>query len=300
MIINNVPVSGGGGTTDPLALPTDYTTTAPATPSTGVTLFSRLSAGRRMPAFVTPTGRTERIGPWLGNNTRYEYYPVINSTSLNALGFTAIAPVGTSTLQNLSNTNFMTSQRRLQLHSAATAGAMIEMKPAMPLVMRRSPGVGFHVVMRFGISALVTNSRWFFGISSGAAATAPAAWSNVDPSTQLNIAGILKDGADTNFQVASNDSTGAATKHTNLTTIGAPALNYTYQIELFATVTNTSSIGWRVTRWTDTGAEAMEQGTFTTDLPDIAGFYSPRIWGSNNATAAANGIHFMYWYIEQD
>lgn len=276
-----------------------YSTTSPTTPTEGVVVYCAERANRRMIGWKTPTGRTERVGPWLGSNFRAEWAPSTVTTavavaSMTQYGIAMQALVGTPTVGTIATTNYMTMQRRtVMTGSATTTAGVLELKSSTSMCSRNTTGGGFHACFRFGLVTYYSDCRIFVGFTSATSAMA----AGTDPTALLNIIGIGKNGADSALTIMSNDGSGAATKTTLTNTGGTLANNNCYQVEFFCKPGDTS-IGYRVERM-DTGA--VDEGQISSDLPAEATLFVPHMWMANNtAHNPAVGMAIMSFFVETD
>ena len=275
------------------------TVSPPAVPSAGNALFfARQKAGGVLPAFIGPSGLDFSLQPFLGGNAVSVWAPVGNTNSNSVSAFGTLAPsfTGTATQRNVNVTGSMlTAAKRTGCVSAATAGstAMIRSQVGGQYSRGSSAGIGgFRAVFRFGCSdaATVAGARTFVGMSA-------TSFSNIDPSTMVNMIGIGTDNGDSTFSIFHNDDTGTATK----IPLGANFPDHTlsqdlYELAVFC-APNSDRIGWEVTRL-NTGHVA--RGVATTDLPNATASLNPSFNRNNNATALAVAIDLVRLYIETD
>ena len=117
----SAPAGGGGGLANPLSEP------EPATPASGVSIYARNLAGRRLPAWKGPDGRLGVVLPHLAR-TRSGLLLPAGGTVLQALGINPATAVGTATARNPAGANLLVSTKRIGYVSAATAGSSAEMR----------------------------------------------------------------------------------------------------------------------------------------------------------------------------
>ena len=268
-----------------------------------VKLFRKPLANRQMPAFVDPMGYDAVIQPMLSRNKVGLWLPHGNGTAVPGIfGIGAMTVVGTATTRNVATTNMFTRTRRLGIVTAATAGALanIRLPSAQCTLGNPANGLGgFFISIRFGISdpaAPTTGYRTFVGIRN----TITAA-TNVEPSTIPNCIGIGHGAADSNLFLYSGGS--AAQTPINL---GAnfPVLTTNvdfYDLILYSPPTE-SVVYWQVDRLNtgDTASGALN-GTIGTQLPLLTTLLTPiNAFRTNNASAVAVGIDFVHVYFETD
>jgi hypothetical protein len=285
--------SGGGGSTDPLWLPTEYVTTNPANPASGVVLFALKRGNRRIPGWEGTDGRVQRVQAAIGGNNVYWDRATWGAATTSAIG---VGWTGTLTLVAGPTSGYLNSLPRGTM-TIATAAGMLDRRTAVNFLNREAIWGGYHVHMRFGTPALPTDAKVFFGLSGTAAGTA---FTNVNPSTFLNIFGVGKDQTDTALSVFSNDGTGAATK-TALPNTGSLTniANATFQVDIY-TVPGGVDIGIRVQRYNNAdGATTVDELVIATDLPVAATYKGVRYWMANT-TAVTLTFAYIHTYIETD
>lgn len=296
------PLMASGASADPLRLNTEYTT-APTNPETGLTIFTAKRANRKILAMRTAYGRTWRTQASIGANRIGTVSSIANATTLNTWGFLTYTNAGTGTgaaiaAATISTTNFMTMQPRVTFNSGTTATGIYEIRGSVGTLSRRTVGGGFHLIFKFGINTINSNSRFFCGFRDVAGLAAATISTSVDPSTLLNIVGVAKDAADSSLVLMHNDGTGAATK-VPLTNTGAINNGVVLQVEFFCQPGDTG-FGWRVQRYGSNSVETTpDEGFISTDIPAIDVIATPRLWIANSA-AASSTIDFMNLYVEQD
>lgn len=287
---------GGGGASGPeLAATTDYTTTVPTSPTTGLKLYTRFRA-RRLPSFVGPTGVDSALQPAFFTN-RIGRYSGINATA--ALGVDALpAPTNYTTAPTAvtsATTNFFAAMVRTRFPSVATANSFAGFRIANPQwFLSTTPNLGgIFWVFRFGISAASANSRGFVGLSATNANEA-----NADPSTLLNRIGFGFNTASANWYF---HSAGAAANAT-VVDLGAafPARTYAtnfFEFRIFAPSAMGQNVWWTATRLND--ATVVSGGPVTTNLPALNTMLTHHSW-VNNVTAAVASMDVQSLYVETD
>jgi hypothetical protein len=280
---------------------TIYSTTLPTAPTEGSVLYSAKRANRRMLEWMTPTGRNERVGPWLGDNNTLLVQATWNATTLTSMGLTFSAITGTVTGQTYATTNYLTMQRRVQATSSATT--TMPAFEGVTGICSRAPGNGgggFHAAWRFGIVALPTDAKFFCGFAS------TALFANVNPNTLFNIIGLGKISTNTTtLALYANGSSGTAQAIT-LTNTGSMTniANTFWQVEIFCK-TGDTQFGYRVTRISSAGVEAVDEGVTTgtqggaAGIPADATVFAPHLW-CGPTTAVAHTIQFCQFFLDSD
>lgn len=295
------------GDADPLVLATEVTTDAPATgtPATGVRLFAAVRANRRLPAYISPTGRTERLQPFLGSNEVMIVDVPLGGTGYNSIGLAMAADVGTATTPALSITNALTMQARRVLSVAATINLLMEAKAAAVIGSRRLVGGGFHYTIRFGLeTVLPATGRLFAGLNDSTAAIASGEVLGV----LANAVGIFKNSADTTLRLmlSAAAATNQAVVLTNTGAVGWNVAGTWFQLEIFCKPGDTG-FGYRVVRYTPGATPstvapvvAIDEGYVTAgNLPGIDTLFAPHLW-AQNVSATASSIAFIQLYKESD
>jgi hypothetical protein len=273
----------------------EYTTTQPASPTSGVIMFTRNRAGRRLPTWVGPSGVDCTTQPHFGQGSVSFVKPSGNGTVIASQGIVVTA-TGTATAANWASTNILTSVKRISYISAATAAAVGGMREAVAKYWRgNAAGLGgFYVVCRFGFATISsTANRWFCGLSS-----TTAALSNADPSSFLTMIGVGKDAADTNCQFMHNDGSGVATRSAGSANVAVPLVNELFEVRIFAKP-NGTSVQMSVEKLNG-GSVSEYDSAASADLPTNTTGLAFHLWCSNNATAVANDPHLVSLYIETD
>jgi len=281
-------------TIDAAGYPTlgEATTTTPASPAAGSTLFSRYRAGRRMSAQIGPAGVDYSFQPSLFGNKVGWWTALGNSTTvaLTAFGNTA---TGTATARTVATTNLSTSLRRLAYVSAATAGSSCGTRHGASQFYRGDVAgrAGFFYCARFVIDTVQAGMRWFVGLLSAAGVIG-----NVNPSTLTNIVGFGIDSGQTTVRFFNNDGAGAATATDLGASFPATTAAVVYEIRLFS-APNGADVFYSIERL---DVAALAEGSVSADIPASTTLLAPQIWMNNGTTAAAVAIAAITQYIETD
>lgn len=294
----------GGGASDPLSLSTETTADAApgGAPATGVKLFAMSRANRRIPGYVGPTGRTERIQPFLGSNDVIIIDVPSGGTGYTSSGATMATDVGTATTPAITTTNVLTMQIRRVLSVAATANLMMEAKASAPWCSRRLVGGGFHFSMRFGLETVLPGTgRLFAGLTSATTAIASGEVLGV----LANTVGLYKNSADTTLKIMLSAAAGTS-QTVVLTNTGAVGWNIAgsvFQLEFFC-APGDAGFGYRVQRLQPNGASAptltVDNGYVSSgNMPGIDTLFVPHLWAQNVA-ATATSVAMIQMYKESD
>jgi len=221
---------------------TDFGTATPTVPATGMKLWARTLAGRRLPAVVGPSGLDTSLQPFLGRNGVRMVNPVTNNATPSAFG-TAVTAVGTGTAATLTgattasapNLHLATKRVDYLVTTAATTAVAGFRESNNNVFVSSAAGMGgFHGLIRFspatGAAAGAARRTFAGWVSSAAAPT------DVDPSTQtVPFVGVGYSSVDTNWQIYSRGTASAAKVDTGMAKPGAavdrPGL---WEIALFA------------------------------------------------------------------
>jgi hypothetical protein len=290
----NVTIDGGD-----LVLAENASPTTPA--ASKAKLFSRNLAGRTLPAWLDPNGRSFEVQPFLGRIRRGTWETRANSaTAPDANGINPSTTTGTLTARNVATTNLATASRRIGIVSAAGAGSVAGLRSGTAFFYRGDSGDnglrgGFKVVCRFLVSdaALVGTAHMFVGLQNSVAAP-----TDVGPETLTNLVGVGCTSGDTQMQLY---AAGAAAQ--TRTALGAnfPVNTVSvdvYEICLYAPP-NGADIRYLLTRL-NTGHTVSGTISAGANLPSSTTFLTFQLWRSNGGTATAVGIDFVNLYTETE
>jgi hypothetical protein len=267
---------------------------SPSAPGSGLLFYAQSRAGRRLPAFMGPSGLDTSVQPAMFANGIISIAPSA-TTAFSVWGGPTFTAVGTVSHPTISATTVLKEGvRRAIVTSAATANSASELRIAATLCYRGDLAGfgGFFQRWRWGRNTAVANQRTAVGLwaSTGATATTQS------PSALTNCILLGNDSADTNMQIMHNDGAGACTKINLGSEFPANSTTAIYDFDLFA-APNSNQVGYRVKNLVS-GAEAT--GTITTDLPATTTFLAPHAYANNGGTAAAVVLDFYRYYLETD
>lgn len=292
-ITGAVRVAIGGGD---LLLTANNTPTIPSL-ATAVAFTIQQRAGRSAPSWTDSTGVTRATQVSSVSNSIFTYTvpqsglaPVADNCAFTAVGLTSPAIAYNASIP-------CKAKPRGVLTTTATAGSIVYAFMSgvrflyQPAADPLQPG-GFTTVFRW-CSEDTTNvptKRIFIGMS-----TSVVAPTNVEPSTLLQSFGIIKRGADTNYQFYS-----AATAPGVVVDLGANFPCYTsstvvveYELVLHHDRGN-PAINYEVKNLT---SGATVTGTVNSaDRPTANGLFGTRLWISNNAAASACSLTLLNHY----
>jgi hypothetical protein len=279
-----------------IKLSTDYSTTTPAAPTTGLRHFTRHRA-RRLPAVIGPTGVDTQLQPALFSN-RVARVNVSNNIGTPQFdGITVVNRATAPAAVAVATTNFFTSMVRARYASIATAGNAggFRSTNAQWFASATANMGGLFMVFRFGLNAITATNRIFIGFS----ATATDLAANVDPTTLFNLFGFAANSAHTTFRFIHNDASGAATA----IDLGAnfpcqTAATYFYEFRIFVPSGLGNQVYWSAHRLND--GQVVQGGPITTDLPAASTLLAFHAMHSNGTTATAASMDVQSLYIETD
>ena len=275
----------------------DLATTNPTTPAAGnVRMFRRSIAGRQMPAFVGPSGLDSAVQPLFARNKIGRLTPLGNQTTISSDGLISPTNFGTTTNRSVSTTNLFTRTRRIGFSTNTTAGTVAGTRIASSqFTMGNGAGLGgFFWVVRFGFSALVSDTRAFFGMRPDSTPT------NVEPSGLTNCIGVGRGAADSNLVLYSGGSSPGAPIDLGPDFPANTSNVDLYELALFSPPAQAGLVNWQVTRL-NTGHTASGQLIGTSSvLPTTALLSGAHFWITNNASAAAVGFDLVSLYVETD
>lgn len=268
-----------------------------STPAAGVTLFTRVIANRRVPAYEPPSGVDSILQPFFGRNAVGAFRAHPGGTGLTGMGLT-LSATGTATATAPASTNLATSTVAVEfaVTTAATSavGGFRVATAASGLTMWRGNAAnlgGFTMICRFrSMRAWPSTQRCFVGLSSLTAAP-----TDVQPSSLTNMMGVGHDAADTNWFIMYNDGTATATKVD--TGIARPtADNQLLEIIIYCKPNDTTVYF----QFTELVAGTTFSTSTTTDIPASTQFLSPRGYKSVGGTSSTVGLGVVSLYTEAD
>lgn len=218
------------------------------------------------------------------------------TTALSAWGATFTAQ-GTATGRNVTNTDTISNMRRIGYVSAAAAGssAGVRVSTLQVATMSAAPQAytgGFLFRVRFAISQVQANMRWFVGVYGTAANIG-----NVDPSTLLNMIGFGIDAGQTTVREMRRGA--GAGLYNNL---GANYPATTAGVVYEATISvppGGTQFSVRFARL-DNNNLFSYNNQMSTSLPAASVIYAPNLWINNGTTAAAVAMDVAHIYLETD
>lgn len=280
------------------AIPIIAAAAEPGAPAAGSgLLYARNIAGRVFPKWMGPTGFDYPLQPHIGFNNFRKWAggaTTTVATFASVIGSMPYTAAGTITTPTLAATNLLTQTQRSTMSTGATAGTLALIRGSNLLFARGNAASigGFTLNTRFGLSALQAGMRAFCGVVDVAANP-----TNIDPITATAPGGIgMAINANTgNWSLVHNVS---GTARTQIPLGASFPVNTTDLLELVLFCgSNAASIGYRVTNWSQA---VSASGTLSTNIPANTTFLAPSNWITNNATAAAATMDFIWTAVETD
>lgn len=264
-----------------------------APPSGFMDLFTKPQGGRLMLAMMGPSGLDTVLQPHLAKNGWGVWKPTFTGTGITAIGGPALTATGTATSAPWASTSLHTRVQRVDYLVTTAATTAVAGFRVAAATWRMTDG--FHWIFRAcpatGVAAVGTR-RCFIGLQ--AATGAPT---DVNPSTLLNIIGVGYDAADTNWQVMTNNGTGAAAKVD--TGIARPSSDRQtmYSVMIFSPPGG----AWVGVRIVDEGTGATyESAQLSADVPSATQVLCPNCYVSVGGTSSVVGIAFGGMWFDTD
>lgn len=238
-------------------------TSTPNSPSSGeLTFFSKNRAGRIIPSVVGPSGVDFSLQGALFGSSIYRWMPGVTTGASIAwsTSWSARNSSGAQSHPAKTSTNALTSLNRALFSTTAIANTSsgIQSTNTVAWIGDASNLGGFFFFSRFGMSAIgsLTGVRVLLGLSSlnGNLTSDPS-------TTSLNTIAIIKDAADTTWQLLTRNTAGGVTKINTLVTV---VINQVLDIYIH-TKPNGTDVSFQL-RDGVSGADLYIQ-TITTNLP---------------------------------
>lgn len=289
--------SGGGGSSDPLELATEFSSTQPTAPASGIKIFAR-AKGRRRPGWTGPSGHSASVQSLLGANKVRWWTAQGNATAATAVNLTAIVN-GTATARNVASSSVFAAISRIgYVQGTAAVGAVAGVRHNVPQFFRGDPGDptgapgGFETILRFGIASIPSTGKGFMGMPN----TGSSLGTSV-PANLLNCLGVGFDEADTTFSAYCNDGSGAATKVDFGASFPAKTINDDfYEARMFVPPYGDMA----VVSLENLKTGAFAEVEFTTNLPAVGVLLAEQIWISTGPTSAGCAVDVSSRFIETD
>jgi hypothetical protein len=288
----NVEVDGGN-----LKL---VSTTDPAAPAGGITLYSKLIAGRHLPKMIGPIGIDTVMQVGLHGNSVFMFGPASGTAAPVAFGGSVTTSVTMSMQQTVASSNSWLATQRKRWASNTTAGSVTGCRTAYVQWFRGNAAGfgGFFFRAQFGQTVNINGAQCFVGLcaSTGILGTTAGAVGAL-----INMIGVGYDTTDAstgNWQLFRNDGTGTATKVDLGATNAARGTTHGYDLIIFCPPGAASEMFVRIVNL-HTGAVVLDT-SYTTDIPAVNTGLAFKAEISNGAVASAVNIELAKVYIESD
>jgi hypothetical protein len=270
----------------------------PPAPGSGLLLYTKPIAGRRVLRQIGPSGVDTPLQPALFANSIFNTSPANGTTAPNVIGgvLTTASTISHQQSAPAGSQDLWQTVRRTRFQTSTTAGTTSGMRTGYTqwcLSNQASKG-GFFFRARFGQNINLNGGQSFVGLCASTAALAG------EPSALVNMCGVGYDSGDSstgNWQFMRNDGSGTATK----VDLGSDAARNTtsgYELTMFARPGDSSTLFVRVEN-ISTGVVVLDT-SYTTDLPAANTLMAMKAEVRNGAVAAAHNIEVARVYIETD
>lgn len=186
-------------------------TADPPAPASGILLYAKPQAGRRVPRFIGPSGLDSAVQPCLWGNAVTLWLPGTGTTAAIAFGVSWTVSA-TQAHPTIADTNVMTAMKRATFTTTTTAGNASGPRTTAPVVIRNR---GFFFVARFGILTYTSTMQAWCGLGAASGNIAG------DPSAANNSCGLSKDTGETTWQAFTRDASTTSKTSTGRTTAAA-------------------------------------------------------------------------------
>lgn len=270
----------------------------PPAPDSGLLLYTRPIASRRLLRQIGPSGIDTPLQPAFFANSIFNTSPSNGTTAPNVIGGALTTATTMSHQQSApaGSQDIFQTIRRTRFQTSTTAGNATGMRTAYGqwcLSNQASKG-GFFFRARFGQNINLNGGQTFVGLCASTAVLGG------DPSALVNMCGVGYDAADSsagNWQFMRNDGTGTATK----VDLGSNAARNTtsgFELTMFAKPGDSGNLFVRIEN-IGTGAVVLDT-SYTTDLPAVNTLMAMKAEVRNGAVAAAHNLEVARIYIETD
>lgn len=263
-------------------------TSDPAAPASGLLLYTRPLAGRRLPRIIDPSGVDVPLQPSLFGNNTCLWLPGTGTTA--AINWGGSWTVGaTQAHPAIATTNMLASMKRATFTTTTTSGNAAGVRLSAAQFWRgNAAGLGgFFFHARFGVLTFQAAMEIWVGLSAKTGLLAGA------PSAQANTVAIGKDTGDTNWQLIFSDATTATKVDLGLSVAANQVID-----AMFFAPPNGSNITARVRRL-DVDSVLADNTVHTANIPQSTALLLPHAECRTNA-ASAVAIALNRIYVESD
>jgi len=232
----------------------------PSAPASGIKLYNRPLANRRLLRFIGPSGLDSALQPAFFANNVTMWLPGTGTTAAINFGV-SWTNATTQAHPSIANTNWMTQMKRATYTTTTTAANASGVRTTAPICwIGSSAGQGgFFFAARFGILTYTSTMRVFVGLAANSTILAG------DPSAQASSCGMSKDTGETVWQCLTVNATPAATKISTGRTTQAAGTTDVFDFYMFCKP-NDTTIYFRVTDLT-TGTNLVNNTGQSSTLP---------------------------------
>lgn len=275
-------------------------TTDPAAPTGGITLYSKLIAGRHLPKIIGPSGIDTVMQVGLHGNSVFMVAPASGTTAPTAWGGTLTTAATMSLQQTIASANPWQATSRKRFASSTTAGNATGMRTAYVQWFRGNAAGfgGFFFREQVGQNINLNGAQVFHGLCASTAVLASTAGA---VSALLNMIGMGYDTTDAstgNWFFYRNDGSGTATKVDLGATQAARNTTHGYDLVMYCPPGAATDIYVRITN-IHTGVVVLDT-SYNTDIPAVNVGMAFKSEGNNGAVAAAMNLEVAKVYIESD
>jgi hypothetical protein len=271
----------------------------PSAPIGGVTLYSNIRAGRRLPFMIGPSGVDTALQVGLHGNSIAMFAPANGTTAPTQWGITLTTAATISHQQTIASANPWLATRKTRFQTSTTAGNASGCRTAYAQWFRGNAANfgGFWFRAQTGKNINLNGGQKFVGLCASTAVLASTAGA---VSALLNMLGMGYDTTDAstgNWFFYRNDGAGTATR----VDLGANAARNTthgYDLIMFCPRGAATEIFVRIVNL-HTGTVVLDT-SYTTDIPSVNVGMAFKCEVNNGAVAAADNIEIAKLYIESD
>lgn len=276
-----------------LNLPPAGTPTAPAS---GLSLYAKSFANRRLPAIIGPSGIETALQAGLHGNAVFMMSIASGTTAPNVIGGTLTTAATMSLQQTIASANPWQATARKRFQTSTSAGNTSGMRTAYTQYFRGNAAGfgGFFFRAQLGMNINLNGGQKFVGLCASTGALAG------DPSALTNMCGMGYDAGDAssgNWFFMRNDGSGTATKVDLGATNAARNTTHGYDLVMFL-APNGAELFVRIINLHN-GATVLDT-SYTTDLPAVNTGMALKAEVRNGAVAAADNLEIAKVYIETD
>jgi len=213
----------------------DDQSTDPSAPASGLKLYNRPLANRRLPRFIGPSGLDSALQPAFFANNVTMWLPGTGSTAAINFG-TSWTVATTQATPAIANTNWMTQMKRATFTTTTTAANASGARTTSQICwIGSSAGQGgFFFAARLGILTYSSTMRIFCGLNTSANAISS------DPSSVANSCGLSKDTGETVWQMLTVSSGGTSQKTSSGRTTAAAGTTDVFDFYMFCKPNDTT------------------------------------------------------------